>query len=219
MTTTPQEWALQESRRLRALVASGAFDGMQTMVEARPMVAPTLDFLSRHSPGPIAEAATCLVDGKEWVVPPLNGVPRLAGLLEQWVSYIEDGMGGRPYQSQARIEAANDIMGQVQRLLSDRDVHPAAPVVLAGAALEEALRAMVLATPDLVIEGKPSISTFAAGLRKAGRLSRGNEKDITAWADQRNDAAHGHFDDLSRERAYLMADGINLFLRQTGLLP
>ncbi|GAA4234995.1 hypothetical protein GCM10022254_41190 [Actinomadura meridiana] len=39
-------------------------------------------------------------------------------------------------------------------------------------------------------------------------------KDITAWAGQRNDAAHGQFDSLSKARAQIMIDGINLFIQQ-----
>ena len=61
---------------------------------------------------------------------------------------------------------------------------------------------------------KPGIASYANALRTIGELSPQDVKDITAWAGQRNEAAHGQFDGLSRERAQIMVDGINLFMRQ-----
>jgi hypothetical protein len=104
-------------------------------------------------------------------------------------------------------------MGQVDRLLRDKQVHVAAPIVLAGAALEEFLRALVTAN-DLVLARKPSLPTYADALRKADVITRQDNKDITTWADQRNDAAHGNFDSLTFDRARLMVDGIELFMRR-----
>ena len=87
-----------------------------------------------------------------------------------------------------------------------------AAVMLAGAALEEFLPSMFEESGERLV-GKPGISSYATALQKSDKLNRGEVKDITAWADQRNDAAHGHFDDLTRPRALIMVDGINLFTR------
>jgi hypothetical protein len=65
-----------------------------------------------------------------------------------------------------------------------------------------------------VVNGRPSISTYASTLRQSGYLSAQDVKDVTAWAGQRNEAAHGQFERLSRDRAQIMVDGINLFIRQ-----
>jgi hypothetical protein len=57
-------------------------------------------------------------------------------------------------------------------------------------------------------------------LRKSGYLSAQDIKDVTAWAGQRNEAAHGQFERLTHERAQIMVDGINLFiLHRQGIQP
>ena len=67
----------------------------------------------------------------------------IAFKLEEWATYQESGMAGlRPFEVRFRIEAASDIMEQAQDLLKGSSVHVAAPVVLAGACLEEFLRSM-----------------------------------------------------------------------------
>lgn len=66
----------------------------------------------------------------------------------------------------------------------------------------------------VTVKGQPGINTYASALAKADHLTKQNAKDITSWAGIRNDAAHGDFDALSRERAGLMIQGVNLFLRQ-----
>jgi len=137
----------------------------------------------------------------------------IASLLIGWADLVEAGLAEAPLESRARIEAATDLMEQVQILLEDGKVHPAAPVMLAGAALEEFLRSMLAILPTQP-RGKPGINTYAAVLRKADLLSAQDLKDITAWAGMRNDAAHGHFDSISIDRARIMVDGINLFMRQ-----
>jgi hypothetical protein len=106
-------------------------------------------------------------------------------------------------------------MEQVQILLDDRKVHPAGPVMLAGAALEEFLRSMIV-TSTLQPKGKPGISSYAATLREANLLTAQDVKDITAWGGMRNDAAHGNFGAITIDRARIMVDGINLFMRQKG---
>jgi hypothetical protein len=136
----------------------------------------------------------------------------VANQLNEWAAYQGSGMAAvKPFEVRFRIEAVTDIIEQVQQLLKDQTVHPAAPIVLAGASLEEFLRSMQLDSGEPLV-GKPGISAYADALRNAELTSRGEFKDITAWAHLRNEAAHGHFDDLNRERALLMVEGINLFI-------
>jgi hypothetical protein len=82
-----------------------------------------------------------------------------------------------------------------------------------GAALEEFLRSQVSAS-NATVDGRPGISAYANALRSSGSFSAQDVKDVTAWAGQRNEAAHGQFERLSRDRAQIMVDGINLFIRQ-----
>jgi hypothetical protein len=67
---------------------------------------------------------------------------------------------------------------------------------------------------DETFDGKPSLSKYAAALRKCHRLDAQDEKNVTAWAGLRNHAAHGEFDEVSREEARIMVAGVNLFMQQ-----
>jgi hypothetical protein len=215
---TPLAWARAEVARLHALTTDS--EALRAAVgtaghadAARPVVAAALEFLSRHAPGSyFLRAADEIVSVGSRVVPS-RAISRVAAILEDWARFVEDGMmAALPFPVMARMEAATDLMEQVQQLLSEESIHPAAPVVLAGAALEEFLRSQIAAA-GLTPAGKPGISTYANALRSAGHLSAQDVKDITAWAGQRNDAAHGQFSNLSRQRAQIMVDGINLFMR------
>ncbi|WP_143737251.1 hypothetical protein [Microbispora sp. GKU 823] len=178
------------------------------------MGAAALEFLRRHAAGTKFLTAAEDVFRAEYPEPAHIALTGLSQALEGWAQFVEDGMAETlPFPVTARMEAATDLMEQVQQLLDDQRMHPAAPVMLAGAALEEFLRSMVAAT-GAAVTGKPSINAYASALRSIDAISAQDMKDITSWAGSRNDAAHGHFDQLSRERAQIMADGINLFIRQ-----
>jgi hypothetical protein len=143
---------------------------------------------------------------------PKGALVRVAQHLEEWASYDESGISHqKPFEVRFRVEASTDLMEQAQDLLKEGNVHLAAPVVLAGASLEEFLRSMVV-DAGLTPSGKPGINTYATELQKAEMVSRGETKDIISWADQRNNAAHGEFDNLDKTRTQLMIDGINFFI-------
>jgi hypothetical protein len=139
----------------------------------------------------------------------------LADVLRAWAEAVTAGMVV-PRQVEtlgARAVASTDLMEQVRVLAADRDIHPAAPIVLAGAALEVALRSAVEEF-QLELKEKPSITAYARRLRTDHVLSAQDVKDVEQMAGIRNSAAHGNFDDLSRERAGLMEQQVNLFLRR-----
>jgi hypothetical protein len=137
----------------------------------------------------------------------------LAGLLREWSDAVESGVFiPRQIETQAlRAVASTDLMGQVRALAEDRNVHPAAPIVLAGAALEVALRSAVDEL-QLTLTERPSITAYARHLRTDGKLTAQDLKDVEQMSGLRNSAAHGQFDDLSRERAGLMEQQVNWFL-------
>jgi hypothetical protein len=97
------------------------------------------------------------------------------------VEFLRVQAGGTGLQNQVplealiRIEAATDLMEQVQRFLDDKSVHPAAPIVLAGAALEELLRSML--NPGQPVDGKPGLNTYATALRKQDRITAADAKE------------------------------------------
>ncbi len=122
----------------------------------------------------------------------------------------------------AAIEAeiACDYMGQAEQLLADGhrgkfDHVPAA--VLAGAVLENALRKLcdeqqpAIAKQDAKGNHK-TLSLLVDELKKAGVFNEAKAKQLRAWADIRNLAAHGEFAKFTRGDVETMIAGINCFL-------
>lgn len=146
-----------------------------------------------------------------------TGAYYLGVLLSAWADQVDAGIteiaGAR-----ARIEVgavSTEVMVQVRRLIEDRKAHPAAAIVLCGAALETALRATAEARSLSLPENqRPSLSSYSQLLRSAGLFSGQDVKDVAQCGGLRNAAAHGHFDDLSGERAGLMEQQTNLLLRK-----
>ena len=208
-------WAKNEAGRLRRVSEQSEItDHFGYSDDARPLAAAALDILRRHASG------TAFLGAAEGVFHTRSGpggdqaLRRVADVLESWVQFVEEGLEAMPpFPVRARMEAATDLMEQVQQLLDDSSAHPAGAVVLAGAALEEFLRSQVSAS-NATVNGRPGISAYASALRSSGYFSAQDVKDVTAWAGQRNEAAHGQFERLSRDRAQIMVDGINLFIRQ-----
>lgn len=124
----------------------------------------------------------------------------------------------QPFIVRARVVAASDLMDYVADLLADPKTHPAAPIVLTGAALEERLRALI-DEGGFTTAGKPGLGTYGAEPKKQGAITSQEAEQVTAWAGLRNQAAHGEdLDRLTTEHAEIMAAGVNLFL-QTHQLP
>jgi hypothetical protein len=117
-------------------------------------------------------------------------------------------------------EVAADYMGQAEGLLNEGrggqfDHVPAA--VLTGAVLEKALR-------KLCDEHQPPIPTADASgnlktlnpliddLKKVNVFNELKAKQLRAWADIRNKAAHGEFDQFKRTDVEQMIEGVKSFL-------
>lgn len=95
--------------------------------------------------------------------------------------------------------------------------HKDAAAVICGSSLEAHLRALCAAqaTPIPVVksDGKPQrADTLNAELNRANAYSLGDQKQVTAWLDLRNDAAHGHYARYDHARVALMIDGVRLFI-------
>jgi hypothetical protein len=201
---TAIEWARAEAARLR--------DGARSVSSTGRLAAP-LEFLRVHA-GP--ESAFFLQADRATKGPSSLSYTAIgvADALGGWVAMAESGLVDTlPWDAAVRVEASNDIMEQVQRLLDDRRVHPAAPAVLAGAALEEFLRSLIEAH-SVTVRGKPSIDAYAKALKAAEVLTTQDMKDITSWGGVRNAAAHGRFDEVSVEHVRVTVAHINLFMRE-----
>lgn len=72
---------------------------------------------------------------------------------------------------------------------------------------------MFLHIRAVTLTERPSIGGFSRLLRSAKLISPQDVKDLEMCAGLRNLAAHGHFDDLSLERAGLMEQQTNILLR------
>lgn len=138
-------------------------------------------------------------------------VSRGAAILGVVAVYLHALVSGGP-PAGGRLAAATDLMEQSQRLFEDDDVTVVAPIVVAGAALEQILRGLV-DTAELEVPTKPSLTAYAQALRRASMLTPDDVKEVTSLASIRNDAAHGRTELLSRDRAGLFLDRVNLFLR------
>jgi hypothetical protein len=221
------DWALDHASELEAdmkwVTGSSGTGGWWTAVEPeltpviRARATSALAFLQTYA-GPDSQwyiGAQRVFDSQGDHKSMESGARGIADVLRAWVAQVRDGITvPRLVEAQgARAIASTDLMEQVRALIEDRGVHPAAPMVLAGAALETALRSAV---DELGLElvGSPSIMVYARCLRTDGILSKQDMKDLEQMAGLRNAAAHGDFDQLSPERAGLLEQQVNVFLRR-----
>ncbi|MEV7950634.1 hypothetical protein AB0O74_27135 [Streptomyces rubiginosohelvolus] len=146
-----------------------------------------------------------------------TGAYYIGELLKAWADQVDAGIidiaGTLAREKVGAV--STDVMEQVRQLNDDRGTHPAAAIVLCGAALETALRATVEARAlSLPERQRPSLNSYTQLLRSASLFTAQDVKDVDMCGGLRNSAAHGHFDDLSRERAGLMEQQTNLLLRK-----
>ena len=113
-------------------------------------------------------------------------------------------------------ELFSDFIDMAKHLISEGYKDPAA--VIAGSTLESHLRNLCIKfSIDLTFEkdGK-EISKKADKLNselvKEGAYSKLDQKNITAWLDLRNKAAHGHYSEYTKEQVDLLIDSISNFI-------
>jgi hypothetical protein len=144
-----------------------------------------------------------------------TGARGVGDLLRAWADQVEAGIveiaGLRAWAEVGIV--STDVMSQVRRLLEDGEAHPAAAIVLCGAALEIALRSVVQAR-NLTPPARSTLSALTGVLRQADLITVQDVKDLEQCAGLRNLAAHGDFDNLSHERAGLMEQQTNILLRR-----
>lgn len=159
--------------------------------------------------GILSEISAKLVNEKE--------ILRIAHpIFEGFIDYVENGLlEGMSIERKAQIDVVSDFLSQAQTMLETKKFHPAASAMIIGASLEEFLRNWA-EEKNLPIEGR-TIDSYAKALKKGNLITRQDKKDIDSWAQTRNDAAHGNWDDVSdRKRILLMLEGVNLFMRKYG---
>lgn len=93
-----------------------------------------------------------------------------------------------------------------------------AAAVLAGSTLEAHMRQLAdKAEVEITsANGKPKkADTINADLVKANTYSKLDQKNITAWLDLRNNAAHGEYDKYNAQQVTLLISGIRDFITRT----
>jgi hypothetical protein len=113
-------------------------------------------------------------------------------------------------------EVFADFLEMAEHLLDQKYKDPAAVVV--GSVLEEHLRLVCTACslPVESISGGKAIplkaDTLNADLARAGKYSKLDQKQVTAWLDLRNKAAHGKYLEYTNEQVVLMLAGVRDFV-------
>jgi hypothetical protein len=144
-----------------------------------------------------------------------SAVSFLRGIKDDLEKGFLDDMAGA-----IEAEIACDYMGQAQQLLAEGhrgkfDHVPAA--ALAGAVLEKALRTLCDQQQTPIAQKTPNgvhktLGPLIEELKKAGTFNEAKAKQLRAWADIRNLAAHGEFAQFKRSDVEAMITGINCFL-------
>ena len=107
-----------------------------------------------------------------------------------------------------------DLLEMAEHLLEEGYKDPAA--VVAGSVLEEHLRQLCQRSDIEMTQpggGKPKKADLLnADLVRAGVYNQLDQKQITAWLDLRNKAAHGRYGEYSKEQVALMLQSVSDFM-------
>jgi hypothetical protein len=121
----------------------------------------------------------------------------------------EDYDGGYLFNFRSLIKAevlSDDVLDQAKELLANGYKDPSC--VLVGVALEVTLKEMC--TKAGIPQGK--LDKMNADLCKAGKYNMAKQKQITAWADLRNKAAHGEWADYNQADVSDFMNGVERFI-------
>jgi hypothetical protein len=113
------------------------------------------------------------------------------------------------FQELIHADLFSDFLEMAEYFLEEGYKDPAA--VMAGGVLEEHLRKLC-GRHGVTLPAKPKLDTMNADLAKAGAYNKNEQKQVTAWAGIRNDAAHGNYGNYSENQVELMVAGIRDFL-------
>ena len=114
-------------------------------------------------------------------------------------------------------EVFNDFLEMAEHLLNNG--YKDASAVISGSTLDAHLRKLCIknSIPTKITNSKQKLipkkaSVLNSELCKSSIYTMGMEKQITAWLDIRNNAAHGHYSNYTQNEVDLMIKGINNFI-------
>ena len=143
-----------------------------------------------------------------------NKESRWSSTLEECKAILqvaaEDYKGGYLFNTRGLIqaEAFSNILEQANELLASGYKDPACVVV--GVALENTLKELCIR--HNIAQGK--LDKMNADLAKAGEYNMGMQKQITAWADRRNKAAHGDWNTYTTDDVNDMLHGVTRLIAE-----
>lgn len=143
-------------------------------------------------------------------------IKRVEQVLTSFSEYVDNGLHRSiSLEREIQIDTVSDYLDQAENLLNKKNVHPAAPAVIIGASLEEFLRNWLEDEGFDLNSINNSLNAYSTELRNQNKITKQDLKDIVSWGGTRNDAAHGHWDNVNdKNRIRLMLEGVNLFMRK-----
>ncbi|MFE5008054.1 hypothetical protein ACFRJ3_26090 [Streptomyces sp. NPDC056696] len=117
------------------------------------------------------------------------------------------------FTEQVHADTHGDYLDMAENLLTSG--HKDAAAVIAGTALEVHVRALCVKHGVDIEEsnGSPKkATTMNADLKKAGVYATLQEKQVTAWMDLRNQAAHGNYEKYDLSEVRLLSVGVRGFM-------
>ena len=140
---------------------------------------------------------------------------KLRGVLESLRSDVEAGYL-ETVTELAHADVFSDFL-EMARYLQTEGYKDAAAVI-AGSSLEAHLRQLCHKWGvDVEVRGSKGVSPkkadlMNADLAKGGAYTNLDQKNVTAWLDLRNNAAHGKYDSYTREQVALLIDNVRDFM-------
>jgi len=123
----------------------------------------------------------------------------------------DDYEQGFLFDTRSLIEAEvfDDFLDQAEHLLNAGYYQPAAVVI--GSVLEDGLRKLC-AKHEIPLSARPKLDTMNADLAKRGVYNKLTQKRVTTLADVRNKAAHGEWDQFTRDDVEDMLRNVRQFM-------
>jgi hypothetical protein len=136
----------------------------------------------------------------------------------------EELAGGWVFTTRGLVSAEvfSDFLSMAEHLLGEG--YKDAAAVMVGSVLEEHLRQLCKKNSIPIEAPKPDgtlaplkADTLNSELSKAGIYSKLDVKNVTAWLDLRNKAAHGKYGEYNADQVGLVLQGVSTFIARTPL--
>ena len=133
---------------------------------------------------------------------------RLQGVLRALRADYEAGRL-QTYQELIHADLFSDFLEMAEYFLQEGYKDPAA--VIAGGVLEEHLRKLC-GKHGVTVPENPKLNTMNSDMARVMAYNKNDQKQVTAWAGLRNDAAHGNYGNYADGEVKLMLSGIRDFI-------